>query len=86
MVLYQSPFASAPRADTEDSYGHNTFTRTRNLDRIPFNNFFRYDLKMLGWRNGEADFAATTYWYGFKKTASTVKPMAAQVPVSISQN
>jgi hypothetical protein len=85
VVLYQSPFANAPRADTEDSYGHNTFTRTRNLDGIPFTHFFRYDLEMLGWRNGEADIAATTYWYGFKKAASSLKPMSGQIPVSISR-
>jgi hypothetical protein len=64
--LYQTPFANAPRADTEDSYGNNTFTRTRNLDGVTFKKSFRYDLEMLGWANGEADCAATIYWYGFK--------------------
>lgn len=66
VVLYQSPFANAPRADKEDSYGHNTFTRTRNLDGVTFKTDFKYDLEMLGWAHGEADCAATTYWYGFR--------------------
>ncbi|WP_172954202.1 glycoside hydrolase family 172 protein [Pedobacter ginsengisoli] len=66
VVLYQSPFANAPRADAEDSYGHNTFTRTRNLDGVTFKTDFKYDLEMLGWANGTADCAATTYWYGFR--------------------
>lgn len=34
VVLYQTPFANAPRALNESSFGHNTFTRTRNLDGI----------------------------------------------------
>lgn len=64
VVLYQTPFANAPRADNPDSYGYNTFTRSRNLDAIPFSKSFRMDMEMLGWENGSADFAATTYWYG----------------------
>jgi len=66
VVLYQTPFANAPRADNPDSYGYNTFTRTRILDAIPFSTSFRMDMEMLGWENGSADFAATTYWYGFE--------------------
>lgn len=64
--LYQTPFANAPRADAEDSYGYNTFTRTRNLDGMPFNTSFRYDLEMCGWGNGEADCKGVIYWYGFR--------------------
>ena len=72
VVLYQTPFANAPRADNEDSFGYNTFTRTRNLDAVPFKKNFRYSLEMLGWENGTADCAATTYWYGFKNTKSNI--------------
>ncbi|HVW97854.1 MAG TPA: glycoside hydrolase family 172 protein [Mucilaginibacter sp.] len=64
VVLYQTPFANAPRADNGDSFGYNTFTRTRNLDRVPFKKSFRFSLEMLGWENGTADCAAVTYWYG----------------------
>jgi hypothetical protein len=64
VTLYQTPFANAPTADAADSYGNNTFTRTRNLDGVVFRKSFRYDLEMLGWANGEADCAATIYWYG----------------------
>lgn len=64
VVLYQTPFANAPRADNESSAGHNTFTRTRNLDGIPFRRNFRYDLEMLSWNGGTIDAAATVYWYG----------------------
>ncbi len=64
VVLYQTPFANAPRADNQSSFGHNTFTRTRNLDGVPFNKSFRYDLEMLSWDGGTIDAAATVYWYG----------------------
>jgi hypothetical protein len=64
VVLYQTPFANAPRADNENSFGHNTFTRTRNLDGVPFENSFKYNLEMLSWDGGTIDAAATVYWYG----------------------
>ena len=64
VILYQTPFANAPRADNVSSFGHNTFTRTRNLDGIPFKNSFKYDLEMLSWDGGTIDAAATVYWYG----------------------
>ncbi|WP_121811662.1 glycoside hydrolase family 172 protein [Mucilaginibacter kameinonensis] len=78
VVLYQTPFANAPRADNPDSFGHNTFTRTRNLDAVPFEKNFRYSLEMIGWENGTADFAATTYWYGFKNAKSKVAEKQSQ--------
>ncbi len=71
VVLYQTPFANAPRADNENSFGHNTFTRTRNLDGVPFQRSFRYDLEMLSWNGGTIDAAATVYWYG--QAGATVK-------------
>ena len=49
----------------ESSFGHNTFTRTRNLDGIPFSKSFKYDLEMISWTGGTIEAAATVYWYGF---------------------
>jgi len=70
VVLYQTPFANAPRADNPDSFDQNTFTRTRNLDAVPFHTHFRFSVEMLGWDNGTADVSATTYWYGSKDAKS----------------
>ncbi|HEY0271632.1 MAG TPA: glycoside hydrolase family 172 protein [Chitinophaga sp.] len=64
VVLYQTPFANAPRADQPSSAGFNTFTRTRILDAIPFYRAFSFDMEMLSWDGGTIDSAATTYWYG----------------------
>jgi hypothetical protein len=72
VFIYQTPFADAPRADNENSQGYNTFTRTRNLDGIPFRKSFRYDLEMLSWKGGTIDCSATTYWYGFPGTRSNI--------------
>lgn len=69
VVLYQTPFANAPRADDPSSTGFNTFTRTRILDAIPFSNAFSFDMEMLSWDTGTIDAAATTYWYGFAGAA-----------------
>lgn len=64
VVLYQTPFANATRADNADSFGENTFTRTRNLDGVPFTKHFRFSVEMLGWENGSADVGVVGYWYG----------------------
>lgn len=83
VVLYQTPFANAPRADNADSFGNNTFTRTRNLDAVPFNKSFRFSLETLGWRDGFADFAATTYWYGLpgaKSSAASHQSIPGKLP------
>jgi len=63
VIIYQTPFANATRADNTSSKGHNTFTRTRILDAIPFEERFSYDLEMLSWDGGYVDLSATTYWY-----------------------
>jgi hypothetical protein len=83
VVLYQTPFANAPRADNEDSFGYNTFTRTRILDGVPFSNKFKMDLEMLGWKTGTADFAVTTYWYGFKGNVFSGENVDAEVTVTL---
>ncbi|MDR1122361.1 MAG: DUF2961 domain-containing protein, partial [Dysgonamonadaceae bacterium] len=61
---FQTPFGGAPRADAESSNGYNTFFRTRNLDAIPFADRLKFDIEMLSWEPGVADYATTVYWYG----------------------
>lgn len=64
VVPFHTPFGGAPRADLESSHGYNAFYRTRHLDGIPFNKSFQFDIEMLGWKPGKADYATTIYWYG----------------------
>ena len=64
VIPFHTPFGGAPRADEESSHGYNAFFRTRNLDGIPFKETFKFDIEMIGWQKGYADYATTTYWYG----------------------
>lgn len=66
VVVFQTPFGGAPRADLKSSRGYNTFLRTRNLDGIPFNKSLRFDIELLSWIRGTVDYATTVYWYGDK--------------------
>jgi hypothetical protein len=61
---FQTPFGGAPRADNISSQGYNTFFRTRNLDAIPFAEKLKFDIEMLSWDPGMADYATTIFWYG----------------------
>ena len=61
---FHTPFGGAPRADDVSSHGYNTFFRTRNLDGIPFATQLKFDIEMLSWDPGRADYATTVFWYG----------------------
>ncbi len=71
VIPFFTPFGGAPRADLESSHGYNTFTRTRNLDNIPFKKQLRFDIELLSWMPGTVDYATTAYWYGDKETVAT---------------
>jgi hypothetical protein len=87
VFVFHTPFANAPRVDDPSSLGHNTFTRTRNLDTVPFKKSLKMDMEMVGWQQIDVDCAATTYWYGFPgaKASPPPLPAAAAKPI-IEQN
>lgn len=64
VVPFHTPWGGAPRADNPTSHGFNAFVRTRNLDGIPFNKRYCFDIEMLSWTPGKVDYAVTNYWYG----------------------
>lgn len=64
VIPFLTPYGGAPRADEASSHGYNAFMRTRNLDAIPFRKSFVYDIEMLSWNLGTADYYTTSYWYG----------------------
>ncbi len=64
VVPFHTPFGGAPRADKASSKGYNTFFRTRNLDAIPFQEQFKFDIEMLSWDPGSVNYSTTIYWYG----------------------
>lgn len=75
VVLYHTPWASAVRADHSSSVGHNTFTRTRNLDGIPFTRSLDFDMEIIHWRDdARVNFAAATYWYAFPGAKAAAPP------------
>lgn len=85
--VYQTPFANGPRVDEARSQGYNTYTRTRNLDTIPFRTSLQFDMEIEHWQDPKIDIAATTYWYAFPQATSnrpsqpeeTLRPLS-QVP------
>jgi len=71
VVVFHTPFGGAVRADSISSQGHNTWLRTRNLDGIPFKKGVQFDLELLSWDPGTADYSSTVYWYGDKNAGVT---------------
>lgn len=84
VVLYHTPWASAVRADHISSVGHNTFTRTRNLDGIPFTRSLDFDMEIIHWRDdARVNFAAATYWYAFPGAKAAAPPSPEEVARAI---
>ena len=73
VVPFETPFGGAPRADEASSHGYNTFSRTRNLDIIPFGQRLKFDLEILSWNPGTVDYRAAAFWYGTLETKATEK-------------
>jgi len=77
-TVYQTPFANSVRVDESHSQGHNTFTRSRNLDTIPFRKGLRFDFEFEHWKETKIDLAGTTYWYGSPGAVSNLKPQVRE--------
>lgn len=73
VVPFETPFGGAPRADEASSHGYNTFSRTRNLDIIPFSQRLKFDLEILSWNPGSVDYRAAAFWYGTLEAKATEK-------------
>ena len=63
--------------------GHNTSTRTRNLDGIPFRRSFQFDMELISWKPTTLIYAATTYWYAFAGTAANVQPQPREAALPV---
>ena len=82
--VHRTPFCGEPRIDSPMTQGHNTDTRTRNLDGIPFRHSLQFDMELISWKSTKLTCAATTHWYAFPGTASNVpvQPDDASLPIS----
>lgn len=74
VVVFQTPYGGATRADDESSHGYNSFLRTRNLDNIPFNSNLRFNIELQSWHAGKVDYATTVFWYGTLKSKAEFIP------------
>jgi Protein of unknown function (DUF2961) len=72
--VHQTPFCGETRLDQPMTQGHNTLTRTRNLDGIPFRHSFQFDMELISWKPEMLTYAATTYWYAFPGASPNVQP------------
>lgn len=83
--LFQTPFANEVRLDEPMTQGHNTVTRTRNLDGIPFEKSIQFDMEIMPWKHAPLDYAATTYWYARPGATTHRVPLPEEAARMISQ-
>jgi hypothetical protein len=83
MPVHQTPFCGEPRIDQEMTQGHNTLTRTRNLDAIPFRRSLQFDMELISWKPMSLIYAATTYWYAMPGVSSNVQPQPREAALPV---
>ena len=81
--VHNTPFCGEPRIDQPMTQGHNTSTRTRNLDGIPFRRSLQFDMELISWKPTTLTYAATTYWYAFPGTSSNVQPQPREAALPV---
>ncbi|MES2924801.1 MAG: glycoside hydrolase family 172 protein [Verrucomicrobiota bacterium] len=81
--VHQTPFCGEPRIDQPTTRGHNTSTRTRNLDGIPFSKSFQFDIELISWKPTTLAYAATTHWYAFPGATTNVSPQPLEAALPI---
>ena len=69
--------------DQPMTQGHNTSTRTRNLDGIPFRRSFQFDMELISWKPTTLTYAATTYWYAFPGVTTNVSPQPREAALPV---
>lgn len=62
--VFQTPLGGAVRADTESSFGYNTWLRSRNLDGLTFQTSLKFYFELLGWAPATVLYSSTVFWYG----------------------
>jgi hypothetical protein len=80
---HQTPFCGEPRIDQPMTQGHNTNTRTRNLDGIPFRRYLQFDMELISWQPMTLIYAATTYWYAAPGASSNVSPQPSEAALPV---
>jgi hypothetical protein len=81
--VHQTPFCGQPRIDQPMTQGHNTSTRTRNLDGIPFRKSLQFDMELISWKPTTLTYAATTHWYAFPGATTIVAPQPKDAALPI---
>lgn len=83
---FEAPFHAQPRGDANKGIGHTTNTRTRMLDRIPFNKSFKMNMELMHWQSGgTVDYATTTYWYARDSAGGNGQTSPARVRRKVGQ-
>lgn len=71
--FYTKPFHAQPQCGPR-TFGHNTQTRTRVLDAIPFTKSLKLDMEVWHWANCNVAYAVATHWYAVPGATSNRGP------------
>ena len=83
---FEAPFHAQPIGGANKGVGHTTNTRTRMLDRIPFESTLKVNMELMHWQsNTTIDYATTTYWYALDGAESNGHALPEKVRKKVGQ-
>lgn len=73
--LFDRPYHGQAHCDGPGTYGHVSVHRWQTFDPISFTKSIKFDMEMWHWRECNARFAQTSYWYSKPGSKSVEKPI-----------
>lgn len=74
-AVFTHAYHNQPRCDGPGNYGHTCVSRFHILDRIPFQQSFKFDMEVWHWAECEVGMSATSYWYAFPGATDHFAPI-----------
>jgi hypothetical protein len=81
-ALFTHAYHNQPRCDGPGNYGRTSVNRFHILDRIPFNQQFKFDMELWHWNEKcKVNLAVVAYWYARPGATDGFKPIRADEAV-----
>jgi hypothetical protein len=76
--LFHHAYHNQPRCDGPGNYGRTSVNRFHIMDRIPFQQSYKFDMEIWHWKECKVNLAVTTYWYAMPGGSDEYKALAKE--------
>lgn len=76
--LFHHAYHNQPRCDGPANYGRTSVNRFHIMDKVPFNESYKFDMEIWHWKDCKVNLAVTTYWYATPGSSDEYKPLTKE--------